>query len=147
MFPSVVTATHTHHLLWAGQNGLQPTPDNLHLGCSYHLHSSHCFLSTWGAVMLVTPQVERKKKRAGKTKPQCSYLPTIFTVSLRAWRDLVKFNSTAWSSNHWSTYGASAKAESCSTVTTQGQTFCHQWIRPTLTQKIFTGKLTILAWR
>ena len=39
-------------LLWAGRNGLLPTLDNLHLGCSYHLHSSHRFLSTWGAVML-----------------------------------------------------------------------------------------------
>ena len=39
-------------LLRAGQNGLPPTPDTLHLGCSYHLHSSHHFLSTLGAVML-----------------------------------------------------------------------------------------------
>ena len=39
-------------LLQAGQNGLLPTPNTLHLGCSYHLHSSHCFHSTWGAVML-----------------------------------------------------------------------------------------------
>ena len=35
-------------LLWVGQNGLPPTPDILHLGCSHHLHSSHCFLFTWG---------------------------------------------------------------------------------------------------
>ena len=60
MFPSVVTATHTHCLLRAGQNGLPPTLDNLHLGCSYHLQSSHHFLSTWGPVML------RKKKRQPK---------------------------------------------------------------------------------
>ena len=46
-------------LLWAGQNGLQPTPDTLHLGCSYHLYSSHCFLSTWDVVML------QKKKGCG----------------------------------------------------------------------------------
>ena len=39
-------------LLWAGQNGLPPTPNTLHLGCSYHLHSSHHFLSTWRAIML-----------------------------------------------------------------------------------------------
>ena len=39
-------------LLWAGRNGLPPTPNNLHLGCSYHLHSSHRFLSTWGAVTI-----------------------------------------------------------------------------------------------
>ena len=38
-------------LLWAGQNGLPPTPNTLHLGCSYHLHSSHHFLSTWGAIL------------------------------------------------------------------------------------------------
>ena len=34
------------------EKGLPPTPDTLHLGCSYHLHSSHRFLSTCGAVML-----------------------------------------------------------------------------------------------
>ena len=28
-------------LLRAGQNGLPPTSNTLHLGCSYHLHSSH----------------------------------------------------------------------------------------------------------
>ena len=28
-------------LLWAGRKGLPPTPDTLHLGCSYNLHSSH----------------------------------------------------------------------------------------------------------
>ena len=39
-------------LLWAGRNGLPPTPDTLHLGCSNHLHFSHHFLSTWDAVML-----------------------------------------------------------------------------------------------
>ena len=39
-------------LLWAGRNGLPPIPDTLHLGCSCHLHSSHRFLSTWGAVIL-----------------------------------------------------------------------------------------------
>ena len=33
------------------------------LGCSYHLLSSHCFLSTWGVVMLVTPQVETNKQK------------------------------------------------------------------------------------
>ena len=39
-------------LLRAGQNGLPPTSNTLHLGCSYHLHSSHHFLSTWRAIML-----------------------------------------------------------------------------------------------
>ena len=35
----------------------QATPGTLHLGCSYHLNPSHCFLSTWCAVRL-----EKKKK-------------------------------------------------------------------------------------
>ena len=48
-------------LLWAGRNGLPPTPDTLHLGCSYHLHSSHRFLSTWGAVMLEKMNKTKKK--------------------------------------------------------------------------------------
>ena len=56
-------------LLWAGQNGLPPTPNTLHLGCSYHLHSSHHFLSTWGAVMLsgkkkINNDVEKSHKSA-----------------------------------------------------------------------------------
>ena len=50
-------------LLWAGRNGLPPTPDTLKLGCVYHLHCCHRFLSTWGAVMLITPQVERKRNK------------------------------------------------------------------------------------
>jgi len=30
------------------EKGLPPTPDTLHLGCSsYHVHSSHRFLSMW----------------------------------------------------------------------------------------------------
>ena len=33
-------------------DSLPPTRDILHLGQSYHLHPSHCFLSTWGAVRL-----------------------------------------------------------------------------------------------
>ena len=33
-------------LLWAGWNGLPPTPHTLHLGCSYHLHSSFS-LGVW----------------------------------------------------------------------------------------------------
>ena len=31
-------------LLWEGRNGLPPTGDTLHLGCSYHLHFSHHYL-------------------------------------------------------------------------------------------------------
>ena len=47
-------------LLCAGQNGLPPTPDTLHFGCSYHLHPSHPFLSTWGAVMLKKKKHEQR---------------------------------------------------------------------------------------
>ena len=46
--PSVPLVDLLNGLLWAGRNGLPPTPDTLHLGCSYHLHSSHHFLSTLG---------------------------------------------------------------------------------------------------
>ena len=46
-------------LLRAGRNGLPPTPDTSHLGCSYHLHSSHRFLSTWGAVMLKQNKISK----------------------------------------------------------------------------------------
>ena len=50
--------THTHHLF------LRPAPDNLHLRCSYHLHSSHSLLSTWGVVMLETKTKNKQKKNA-----------------------------------------------------------------------------------
>ena len=38
--------------------------DTLYLGCSYHLHSSHSFLSTWGLVML------KKKPKKNPTNKQ-----------------------------------------------------------------------------
>ena len=47
---------------WPGRNGLSSTPNTLHLGCSYHLHSSHRFLSTLGAVMLL-----KKKKKLSRS--------------------------------------------------------------------------------
>ena len=53
-------------LLWARRNGLPPTPNTLHLGCSYHLHSSHHFLSTWGAAMLGG---KKKKKKVDTQHP------------------------------------------------------------------------------
>ena len=61
MFLSVVTAAHTHHLLWARRNGLPPRPNTLHLGCSYLLHFSHCFLSSCGVVMLRKIEIEKMK--------------------------------------------------------------------------------------
>ena len=53
-------------LLWVGWNGLPPTHDTLHLGYSYHLHSSHRFLSTWGAVRLVQQKKKQKKNKKQK---------------------------------------------------------------------------------
>lgn len=47
----------------AGRNGLPITLDTLNLGCSYQLHSSHRFVSTWGVVMLN----KRKKKESEKS--------------------------------------------------------------------------------
>ena len=47
-------------LLWAGRKGPATYTRYFDLGCSYHLHSSHCFLSTWGAVML-------EKEKKGRT--------------------------------------------------------------------------------
>ena len=49
-----------------GRNGLPPTPDILYLGCSYHLHSSHRFLSTSGVVMLEKKQTNKQKKQEEK---------------------------------------------------------------------------------
>ena len=64
-------------LLRAGRNGLPPTPDTLHLGCSYHLHSSHHFLSTWGVVML-----EKKKERERAKKKVLSNVEDL-TLTVR----------------------------------------------------------------
>ena len=50
-------------LLWAGRKGLPPIPDTWHLGCSYHLHSSHCFLSTWGVGVQLCWKKKKKKKK------------------------------------------------------------------------------------
>ena len=70
-------------LLWGGWNGLPPTPDTLHLGCSYHLHSSHRFLSTWGVVRLV----HKIKKGTQIVPPTClpsnqlqKYTPIVITA-------------------------------------------------------------------
>ena len=53
-------------LLWAGHFVLPPTSNTLHLGCSYHLHSSHRFLSTWGVVMLEKKLHPKWKKKVMK---------------------------------------------------------------------------------
>ena len=54
------------------QNGLPPTPDTLHLGCSYYLHSSHHFLSTWGVVMLETNMYEIWRLTVHKFTVHCN---------------------------------------------------------------------------
>ena len=41
------------------EKGLPPTPNTLHLGCTYHLHTSHRFLSTWGAVTMLEKQIQK----------------------------------------------------------------------------------------
>ena len=56
----------------SGQNGLPPTPNTLHFGCSYCLHPSHPFLSTWGAVML---DHENKKFTDPFSNNPCFELP------------------------------------------------------------------------
>ena len=61
-------------LSWEGRNGLPPTADTLHLGCSYNLHFSHCFLSTWGAVML-----DKKKGQA-----DCIFVSLLLRATLLA---------------------------------------------------------------
>ena len=51
------------------KKGLPPTPDTLHLGCSYHLHSSHRFLYTWGVVMLEKEKEKTDKKNGMHENP------------------------------------------------------------------------------
>ena len=70
-------------LLWTGWNGLTPTPDTLHLGCIYHLHHSHRFLSTWSAIML---EHIKWKDIAMNEKPQqclcvCNILSFLFLIT------------------------------------------------------------------
>ena len=65
----VVTATHTHTICYV-QDRL--APDNLHLGCSYHLHSSHSFLSTWGAVMLENNNNNNNNNNNKKQSCECT---------------------------------------------------------------------------
>ena len=74
--------SHTHtHVLWEGQNGLRPAPDNLNLGCSYHLHSSHRFLSTWGASLcsLASFLVQKQGGVLGKGVI-CAHLKSVSTL-------------------------------------------------------------------
>ena len=76
-------------LLCTGRSGLPPAPDTLQFGFSYHLHTSHRFPSTWGAVMLKRKkegkneklkerEKERKKKRM-KESQKIDDLPVLVT--------------------------------------------------------------------
>ena len=59
---------HSHGVCYGqDEKGLPPTPGTLRLGYSYHLHSSHCFLSTWGVVMLG----KGKKKNTKRSLVEC----------------------------------------------------------------------------
>ena len=49
--------------MWAGRNGLHLHP----LGCSYHLHFCHRFLSTWGVVMLKKQQQQQQQQQKTTT--------------------------------------------------------------------------------
>ena len=80
-------------LLWAGRNGLPPTPDILHLGCSY-LHSSHRFLSILGAVMLKTEIVVKSFF--------CNTLHTGFTIFCCYWTSISHF--TTYQNNYHSLF-------------------------------------------
>ena len=60
------TARLSYKQLWH----LPSTPDTLNLGCSYHLHSGHCFLSTWDVVML-------EKKNNQQNKVTCMQTDTL----------------------------------------------------------------------
>ena len=77
-------------LLWAGWNGLPPTPDTLHFGCSYHLHYSHCFFfSTWDALML-----KKRKFRDSQTNPtrQINVFICSLVSTLNNLRSYIPFN-------------------------------------------------------
>ena len=66
-------------LSWAGWNGLPPTPDTFYLRCSYHLHSSHGFLSTWGVVMLKDKRKTAQKADSFSLQLRCKNMWRMMT--------------------------------------------------------------------
>ena len=66
-----------------------------------------------------------------------------FSLSFQAREDLLKFDTTAWNSYHWSIYCASALIHGDCT----GPYICHQWIGSMVTQDFTVAKLAILTWR
>ena len=136
-----------NNLLWAGGSDLPPTPSILHLGCSYHLHFNHCFLSTCCAVILVTPQVESKNNsnewKATKVHVYVQYFSLWFFPSLRGltevWHHSLKQLLNYLLCKRW---GQELIHGNCT-----GPYTCHQWIGPRVTQNITIAKLAILTWK
>ena len=60
----LLTTPFIHNLVWpfSYRQSLPPTPDTCHFRCSYCLHPSHAFLSTWGAIVLETQKKKKEKK-------------------------------------------------------------------------------------
>ena len=57
-------------------------------------------------------------------KPQkCMCMPKALVLFLPDWEDLLKFDTTAWNSYHWSIYCTSAKVDSLPMAIAQGRTF------------------------
>ena len=57
-------------------------PDTLRLGCSYHLHSSHRFLSTWGAVTMLEKNKKQQQQQQQLLKKHGTYSATFTVVIL-----------------------------------------------------------------
>ena len=73
---------HTHGLSLSESllsNGLPPTPDTLHLGCSYHLHPS-CFPSFHLGVLLGSKNKKKKQKKKLTKK-----LLIVFQINKHMW--------------------------------------------------------------
>ena len=54
------------------------------------------------------PKWKEKQKYSNEKPPKCMCMPK---VSFPVWDDLLKFDTTAWNSYHWSIYCASTKTE------------------------------------
>ena len=83
---------------------MPPTLNTLHLGCSYNLHSSHQFLSTWGAVML-KPKKKKEEKRENKQV-------VIDTTTKRTTPGLASFQGPCLGSNSCGSPGREVYEES-----------------------------------
>ena len=67
----------------------------------------------------------------------------MFSISLLAWEDLLKFETAAWNSYHWSIYCASAKVKSCFTAIAWSKTFAINEFGPMVTKDFkVAGQIT-----